>query len=179
MSVHKVLRFGLMGVGGLLVILAALVYGRHSYIQSAVTVIETHGGGISGGDFSLCGFVPDGVTFWTPGNYVKPNDADAKPICNALSRFKRLEILDCTETSLGDPFFIELAQQCKIPWIQLRYTKCGDLGIQALANNGATKRLDIQGLTLSDETLALLKRKGIQHEYKPNDLPFSVKRANR
>ena len=48
MAVHKVLRFGLMGVGGLLLILAALVYGRHSYIKSAVMVIAKHGGGRDG-----------------------------------------------------------------------------------------------------------------------------------
>ena len=170
MIVHKVLRFGLMGVVGLLVILFALVVGRHRYLKSAVTVIDKHGGYA---EFETPPYLhgPDFVTFWIPGNYVQPNDADAKPICNALSRFKRLARLDCTETSLGDPFFIELAQQCKIPWIQLRHTKCGDPGVQALANNGATKRLDIEGLTLSNETLALLKRKGIQHKYTPKDLP--------
>ena len=175
MAVHKVLRFGLMGVGGLLLILAALVYGRHSYIKSAVMVIAKHGGGIAEDEFPPYLRGPIFATFNIPGLRVRPKDADAEPICQAWSRFQRLERLDCTETSLGDPFFIELAQQCKIPWIQLRHTKCSDLGVQALANNGATKRLDIEGLTLSEETLALLKRKGIQHEYKPKDLPFSLK----
>lgn len=175
MAAHKVIRFGIMSVVALLLLLAAVVIARHRYIQSAVTVIEEHGGAI--GDHELPPYVygPVRVTFWIPGGPVEPDNSDARPICSALSRFQFLERLDCTETSLGDPFFIELAQQCKIPWIQLRHTKCGDLGVQALANNGATQRLDIEGLTLSDETLALLKRKGIQHEYKPNELPFSVK----
>lgn len=176
MAVHKALRFGLMGVGGLLLILAALVYGRHCYIKSAVMVIAKHGGGIAEDEFPPYLSGPIFTTFNIPGLRVRPNDSEAEPICQALSRFQRLKRLDCTEMSLGDPFFIELAQQCKIPWIQLRHTKCGDLGVQALANNGATKRLDIEGLTLSDETLALLKRKGIQHEYKPNDIPYSVQR---
>lgn len=170
MAARKVIRFGIVRVGGLLLLFALLVYGRHSYLRSAVTVITNHGG-YAEDEPPPYFYGPDFVTFWIPGLPVHPKDADAKPICSALSRFRRLEILDCTETSLGDPFFIELAQQCKIPWIQLRHTKCGDLGVQALANNGATKRLDIQGLTLSEETLALLKRKGIQHEYKPKARP--------
>lgn len=158
----KIARRGLWTCGCVLILLGVTVVCRHLYVQNLVSTIEQHGGAISD-DEIVYFWGPSFVTFNIPGNRVVPSDADAKSICQALSRFHRLDRVDLTGTALGDPFFIELSQRCHIPMIQLRHTRCGDLGVQALANNGATRELYLEGLALSEETLSLLDRRGIRY----------------
>ena len=162
MPIPEIARRGLWTCGCVLILLGVTVVCRHMYVQTLVSTIDQHGGGIS--DDEIIDFWgPVFVTFNIPGNFVVPSDADAKQICQALSRFHRLDRVDFTETPLGDSFFVELSQRCPIAMVQLRHTRCGDLGVQALANNKATQELYLEGLSLSKETLALLARKGIRY----------------
>ncbi len=139
-----------------------MVVCRHVNLKTVVSTIEQNGGAISD-DEAIYFWGPSSVTFNLPGNRVIPADVNAKQICQALSDFHHLDRIDFTGTPLSDPFFVELSQRCRIPMIQLRHTRCGDQGVQALANNGATKELSLEGLLLSDETLSLLDRKGIRY----------------
>lgn len=162
MAIPKIVHRGLWMCACVLILLPVTVMCRHMYVKSLVSTIEQNGGAISD-DEIIYFWGPSHVTFNIPGNRVVPADVDAKQICVALSGFHHLDRVDFTGTALSDPFIVELSQRCQILMIQLRHTRCGDLGVQALANNPATKELSLEGLLLSDETLALLDHKGIRY----------------
>ena len=162
MSIPKIVRRALWICACTVILLLMMVVCRHVYLKTVVSTIEQNGGAISD-DEAIYFWGPSFVTFNIPGNRVVPADVDAKQNCKALSGFRHLDRVDFTGTPLSDPFFVEMAQRCQIRMIQLRHTRCGDLGVQALANNSATKELYLEGLLLSDETLSLLDRKGIRY----------------
>lgn len=162
MSSPKFARRALWTCACLLILLPVTMVCRHMYVATLVSTIELNGGAISDHEW-IYFWGPSSVTFNIPGNRVVPADVNVKEICQALSGFPHLDRVDFSGTPLSDPFFIELSQRCQIPMIQLRHTRCGDQGVQALANNGASKELSLEGLTLSNETFSLLDRKGIRY----------------
>ena len=157
-------RHALLLICSCALLVAGLAVGfRHWEIQRAITTIERCGGGISDDEAFLYTSGPVFVTFNIPGNPVVPTDADAEQICHALTKFRQLKRVDFTGTALSDTFFVELSRQCQIDMIQIRRTRCGDRGVQALAKNGATQELYLEGLTLSNDTLSLLDQQRIRY----------------
>ena len=162
MDIPKIARRGLWTCGCVFVLLGVMVFCRHMYVGSLVSTIEQNGGAISD-DEIVYFWGPSFVTFNIPGNRIVPSDANAKQMCHAMSGLYRLDRVDFTGAPLGDQFFVELSQQCQIRMVQIGHTRCGDRGVRALAYNGATKELYLEGLLLSDETLSLLDRQGIRY----------------
>lgn len=128
-------------------------------MRQAVAVVEACGGGISD-DLILPGGGPELVTF-DLGIPPTVRDADAQRLVWAFSKFPKLRQLIFRNTPLGDPFFATLAPHVSIDLLELSGTRCGDAGVLALVEHHSARKLQIQGLTLSDETRKLLADRGL------------------
>ena len=154
-------RRNLFLLGGVLLAIA-IVAGAPSWrMRQAVAVVDACGGAISDDPVAPLGRGPHLVTFDLPGIVPTVSDSDAPRLAWAFSKFPKLERLIFANAPLGDPFFTAIAPSVSVDILDLSRTRCGDAGVRALAEHRSARRLQIEGLTLSDETRKLIADRGL------------------
>ena len=137
-------------------ILAAISLSALSYIAArisstsfAISTVEKCGGGVSDGSSYIEG--PSFVTFNIPGLKRPIRNSDASDIAKALSSFVALDVVDFSDTEIGDEFIEEISKGVRCHEIRISRTRCTERAVFILAKDHSCERIRATGVDISPD----------------------------
>ena len=125
------------------------IVARIRSVSLAVSIVEKCGGGVSEGFSYIEG--PSFVTFNIPGLERPVRDSDADDLAIALSHFSTIQVIDLSDTEIGDDFIAMISKYVKCQEIRISRTRCTERAVLMLAQNRSCERIRAIGINISSE----------------------------